>query len=494
MVGVLALGCGSSEPATGGDASIDTGSTDGAPFDDSTSSDADAGASETSVDGGPLYPPALWSRGVDHVGYSVLMSESAPTGLSLACLPTSVRPRTWVGEGSPGLDLGKGAQSSRTFFRLRMGKDGKACDALSDLHVLRVDTIANGRRLLDVQDVDDGVVLSKADFLTVVDFWRDINPSGSLSAGCPGVMRVHAFTTSVRTVVAIDSCAAGNSKVYGSTSIPPHGAGIQDPTASKAYLSPTSSPAIAIDAIEPSLVVYDDLLVVGRLTGPTFDFEINDPNLGDVTGSGFFLHHVKRNTPTYNFDWAMVIGGTPLSMPGGVEEPGTGARVNNGVVTLSFEGTLTIGNKTLTAPSNAPATAVLIFKNLSNKYSLAAAFAFAKGPSAKGKANRPRVIRTAPNNYVLADTVWDTLDVNGTVLTAKQGADVALVTFDESGAVLSTRLYGGPGDDESYELTATANIASVFWTGHSTTSIDFGNGPLTTSAVDGEGWAVELIP
>ncbi|CAN5816709.1 hypothetical protein BH09MYX1_BH09MYX1_40190 [soil metagenome] len=489
---VLLIACGGSEPATGADASVDTGTQgDAASPDALLTADADAGAGDAYVDAGPLYPPALWSRASDHIGYSVLLGESPPTGLTLTCLQTTVFPRTWVGEGEVGLDLGKGPQASRTTFRFRMGKDGKECSPLTDPHVLRMDALGIGRRLLDVQDAPAGIVLSKADFPNLIQLLNDTNPT-FLSAGCTTVARAHAFSTTLRTTIAFDSCPTTGGGVY--SSFPPNGAGIQDPAAHKGYTSPTSTPAIAIDAIEPSLTNSDDLFMVGRLTGPTFDFEINDPQLGDVTGSGFFLHAAKRNAPTFDFDWAMVIGGIPQTMPGTIEEPGTGARVRDGVVTLSFEGTLTIGNKTLTAPSNAPATAVLIFKKVSNKYSLAAAFAFGKGPIAKGKFNRPRVLRLSSNTYILADTVWDTLDVNGTVLTAKQAADVALVTFDESGTVLATRMYGGPGDDESYELTSTPSLTSVFWTGHSMSSIDFGNGPLTTTASDGEGWAVELVP
>ncbi|CAN5180846.1 hypothetical protein BH09MYX1_BH09MYX1_43570 [soil metagenome] len=230
-------------------------------------------------------------------------------------------------------------------------------------------------------------------------------------------------------------------------------------------------------------------VLVGRLGGPTFDFLTPNPPDGQVAGSGFFMVTVGESGDQFSTSSVRFFGGTPQEAVGTKDHAGAGARFENGIFTAVFEGTMTIEGKVLTSPSNAPAIAVAIFNYTNGAFALSSAFAFPKGAGSKGKLSRPRVVRVA-DKYVLADTVWDSIDVGGTIVQAKQGADVALVGFDGTGKGLWSRVYGGAGDDESYELTN--DQVFLYWTGHSASSIDFGNGALKTSAVDGEAWATEI--
>ena len=84
--------------------------------------------------------------------------------------------------------------------------------------------------------------------------------------------------------------------------------------------------------------------------------------------------------------------------------------------------------------------------------------------------------------------------VGGVKLQAQQGADVYVARFDATGKGLWGRVYGGAGDDEAFLVlnkSGTVDDVTVL-SGHSMQSIDFGNGPLTTSAVEGEAWVTRL--
>ncbi len=254
-------------------------------------------------------------------------------------------------------------------------------------------------------------------------------------------------------------------------------------------LSDASSYAVAVDAVSaaaPSTVI----VVAGRMAGP-FDF-----GSGPVSGDGYFI--VGLNPSDLSVAWTKVLGGTPIQSvsAGATAAEGTSIRIVGAsqpafVVTVPFSGTLNLGNTQLVGPAQGEATAVFGMDTAGN---VTWSKAFKKGPASAGKLSRPSVMTYVVQStlhYRLFDTVWDSIDFGGQVVQANAGADVVVADLDDQGNLLSTRVYGGPGDDEAYRIRgSTLNDCLVV--GHSAKSIDFGNGALATTANEGETWVARL--
>lgn len=493
----LLLACGSEPtPATGPDGGADSSLPDA--IADAAPDIGAEGDSQPGTDAGFPYPPAIWSRALDHGGYSKLFGEAILNAIGstkLPCLTTGEGP-TWGGEAAVGFDIGTGARASAGIFRERLAKDGKPCGSLSEPEVLTIADHVPSTRLLDVNPIPLGVAFTRAsnDQADAYLIRTGVVSGGvQLSLKGTGVKPRAHFVYGQNVVAGVADSTTGPATTFGPMSaVPPGSMAFVEASGAKRALGGLP-PVIAVDVLSGGSGQGLPYYFVGRLAGPSFDFITPNPPDGQINGSGFFMASMTVDNGGFVLtDWVKLFGGVPQEAVGTTDHPGAGARYANGIFTAVFEGTMTIGGKTLTAPSNAPAIAVAFLTLGSSGPVATAAFAFPKGPASKGKLSRPRVVKLDADKYVLADTVWDTIDVGGTIVSAKNGADVSLVGFNGLGQVQWSRVYGGAGDDESYEITTPVLSNVILWTGHSSASIDFGNGPLTTTAVDGEAWATRI--
>lgn len=490
----LACSCGSdsSQPQ------LDAGTPPDASVLDSGEAGGDASVADADTDGGsgdsstPPYPPAAFSTRLEHVGYSELYVRNAP---AIPCFSA-----TWVGELAPGANLGTGPRTKTAAFGYRLdSKTGLPCGSAFNTDVLTITDLATTERVLDIAAplADFRVAISGKDATWAANVF--LGGAIGNSNGVGGWAREHIEEIGPnKFFVATDSAKVNTLVNFGASAgtVSPGTLSFVEQQSGwiRSLPGPGAAPAVAIDKIV-SVSSSGDWIVVGRLAGPTFDFLAPNPPDGQAAGSGYFMAKFKDNGQLVT-QWVKVFGGAPQEAIGAVDRPGTGARASaetssEVIFTSVFEGTMSFEGTTLTAPSNAPAIAVAIYSDNSGALTFKNAFAFPKGPASKGKLSRPRVRRLAFDKYLLVDTVWDSIDVGGVKALAKQGADVAMVGFDGKGVGQWARVYGGPGDDESYEATVSSGTA-VFWTGHSASSIEFGNGPLTTTAVDGEAWATRI--
>lgn len=327
--------------------------------------------------------------------------------------------------------------------------------------------------------------------------------STSTQGYCPSGARIHAGRNQLTTGAAVNAYYAGDSTVDNSActfgvpaslSIPKGGFAFNSPTISRSFPSPDSSVSIAIDAVFDHLSA--GVFVVGRLAGPTFNFKkLSDPDAGVVTGSGFFMARFEKSA--LDVQSVTVFGGTPIEPVSLRDADHRHASISvdslSGprVLVAPFENSIDFGTGPLSAPSNGHAIGLA---RLNSTFGVIGAVAFPKGPASKGKLSRPAVTRVSSSSsvFIIADTFWDTVDVGGIQLTAKQGADVFVAAYDfASGKGLWGRVYGGPGDDFVYSISGSGSGDFVL-AGHSETSIDLGNGPLVAPTSAGETWIARL--
>jgi len=253
------------------------------------------------------------------------------------------------------------------------------------------------------------------------------------------------------------------------------------------------TPTVAIDAV---LRVTDGITsfvyMAGRSNG-AFNFEGKN-----IAGPGLFL--VKYNLDTFVPEWAKLYGGTPLQdISAGVNDVvGVGARLSwdaakkEVVLTLPFKGTVDLGTGPLNAPANSHAVAFARIDPTTG--SAKAAAAYGKGPLSDGKPTRARVVLAA-GHYVLVDTVWDTVTLGSTTVSATTPGvgDVYLATLDASGGLLQTKMVVAAGEDQANDAVGAGDgSGDVILSGHSASSIDLGTGPLSTNTIEGEVWIARL--
>ena len=445
-------------------------------------------------DTGTGNPPATWSFKLEHVGY-------ADMDPFVAAVPDAGQGVCVAAEGAPGANVGTGPLTAAGTFvaAFSIGDAGPLFGLPKSV------SMYNGLRITGQ--------LSRVTDTTATYLHEEVNLIGAnyfeSAAGCAvllplptqygGAQRYH-HTIDPVDVRAVDGLTSGigGAPVFkgmagplGTT--PGHvalGSGGQGNGTATILAGDAGPYPLAIDAVASIPDNNPQLVFAGRMAGP-FAFDVNAP---ETPGTGYVVWSLDATTLAVK--WVRVLGGTPLqdvslgpttaeatsfrAVPG----PGTDA-----AFTLPFEGTLNLGTKTLTAPAGAQATAVISFDGTG---AVNLAWMFPKGPASSGKLSRPSAVRMTVNSYVLLDTVWDTMQIGVTTVTATAGSDVVLAEFDASGNLTSYRLYGGPGDDEAYRVTGALVPNDYLILGHSTQSIDFGNGALTTSAVEGEIWVARV--
>ncbi len=468
---MLLLGCGQSQDATDGGtdaATPDASTTDGG-------SDADGSTlTDGSVDSGPQYPPALWSLAVDHVSYAdgvwagdtIGVAFEGATGMTLK-KTTLIQPSAVTAvfdDGDAGVSVTSPYQFDKNVIEVGPVQDG---------HGWQQATLTKQGTQNPMQIVDP----TTSGFYPI--FTDTVNP----------IPRVH--QDPVSQVMAFDGLPSGT---Y--SGLQPNGLLINKRGFGNRVFPGGSSNTIAIDAVRGD--ASSRYCLGGRLGG-SFDL---GSDAGAVTGNGFF---VADFVPALTaIQWINVFGGTPLYAVGTAAPEGTGIRLGYSVqdgsilFTFPFTGTVDFGSgKTFTAPTGGQASALGMI-NASGTVTFATAFN--KGSGSSGKPTRPSayVLRDNldnPSGYRFFDTVWDTIDLAGTTVSAGAGADVVIADFDLSGKLTAYRVYGGPGDDEAYRISTNAPMTNDYVIlGHSTQSIDFGNGALTTSSAEGEVWLARVSP
>jgi hypothetical protein len=294
-----------------------------------------------------------------------------------------------------------------------------------------------------------------------------------------------------RNVVVLDSFSVPISTNVGNFNLPANGVGIQENYASNKFLGlPTTSP-VAVDSIiapfgPPTL--SNPIFVAGRMDGPSFNF-----GGGVVNGSGFFLAKYKGDLSA--LEWVKVFGGTPL-FPASMG-PSTPKQIgpqmilapggNQIALVFPFKGSVDFGTGAMQA-GNSHGIALASFDATGM---LTGSRVLQKGPAASGKISTPSIEKGT--GYYLVDTVWDTVDLGGAMATAKQGADVYTAILGADFKPTTVRVYGGPGDDYGRFVTATTSMDYII-AGDSQQSIDFGLGPMMTTAQNGQAFLARLPP
>lgn len=273
----------------------------------------------------------------------------------------------------------------------------------------------------------------------------------------------------------------------GTIQIPANGIGILENSNGIKFLQlPTTSP-VAIDSVTKGGQPYP-IFIAGRMDGPSFNF-----GAGAVNGSGFFLARYKGDLSA--LEWVKVFGGTPLfpaSMgPSTPRQIGPQLAPSVGVpgVTLvfPFKGSVDFG----AGPMAAGNTHAIALASFDMNGMLVNSRVFQKGAAAAGKVSTPSIAQGA--SYFFVDTVWDTVDVGGVTATAMQGADVYTATLGADFKPSTVRVYGGPGDDYG-RFAAQSSSTDFLVAGDSARSIDFGLGPMTTMASNGQAFLARVPP
>lgn len=227
--------------------------------------------------------------------------------------------------------------------------------------------------------------------------------------------------------------------------------------------------------------------VSGRIEQGTFDFDITKVGTFVATGPAVFVVDYTNINSVVSVKWLMSFPTTtiPKISPGNQnDEPFYGSRLGgysstptSYMLTIPYLNTLDLGSAgKFTAPNASYATAVLVLDKATGQ--VAWAQSFAKGPKSLGKVTRARLVDMQDGTFVYYDTVWDTIDLGGgNVATAGQGADVLIAALNSKGVLIKYWLWGGAGDDEFFDAGGGKGAAAVV--GHSTSTIDLGNGPLT---------------
>jgi len=483
--------CGGDQTAVddgGVDAPTDTTSGDGNVVDAATQ-DAIADSPTDAAADGPSYPPAVWSLALSHATYADGDWAGAKVGLGVQGVVGMVFKNT-----SPALSDDAGVSL--------VYDEGDAALIMSSIYteatvvsVNDVDDInkAGQQIALSAQPGTSETKLVVNDMTTSQPFisvWSDLadNP----------IPRFH--QDPVSQVMAFDSVPSGTFS-YAAESLAPGGLLIYNRAISGARLFPAgSSNGFAVDCVRGYASTY---YIMGRMDGPSFDFGADS---GATSGSGYFI---AQYVPTFTtVQWVRVFGGTPLfaasiggeapesaSIRGAFDSPFTSG--TDLTFTVPFTGTIDFGNgKQFSAPQSGQATALAVIDATGN---VTFAKAFNKGPSSANKTSRPSAYRVLDSNlqpvgFRLFDTVWDTIDLGGTTVTATAGADVVIADFDLNGNLTSYRMYGGPGDDEAYRIFIEGSGGDYAILGHSMQTINFGNGALATTASEGEVWVARMSP
>ena len=472
----MVVACGQSQQTGDGgvDATVDQLTVDAAS--DSALDAADGGTSDTSLDAGPKYPPALWSVAIEHVSFADGAWSGDTVGVAF--------------QGSAGLKVA-GTTLSGPGAVTGVFHDGDA--SISPEAVWPYD-----KNVIEVSAVQDGhgfqqATLTKQGSSSPMQL-EDLNLSPGFyqiwSDNANPVPRLHQDTISQ--VMAFDGLPSGS---Y--TTLQPGGLLIvKRGFGTRTFPGATSTPTLAVDSVRGD--TSSRYCLGGRLSG-SFDL---GSDAGPVNGNGFFIADFVPALTA--LQWIKVFGGTPLYAVGSAAPEGTGIRlwynVEDGsvVFTFPFTGSVDFGNnQTFTAPSGGQATAMGVI-DASGAVTLVKVFG--KGTGSAGKPSRPSAYplwdsQDKTIGYRLFDTVWDTIDLGGTTATSTAGADVVIADFDSSGKLTSYRVYGGPGDDEAYRITSELpSLNDYVIIGHSMQSIDFGNGSLSTSAAEGEAWVARISP
>ena len=479
------LACGSDpvSPSPGGDAGVLDSSIDQlAPPPDGASLDA-----PPVPDSGAPYLPSKWSQRFEHAKYAHLFDG----GLGqLPCVAAIL-------EGFPGIDFGQGPQAKAGICGYLMGVDtGTVCGGTvnNTLNIWQVDPPLI-RDLNEVSPYGPFNVLGNISKSgqTTNSVENRLFPVG-VAHSVPFDGRLHAWAfPNNNEALAYDSAALATLKVEAMPdNVPPGGLAMRGlvggTTPVRVWPGPVTTPSIAVDILRA--VDATTYYVAGRLAGPSFDFKDGKT----VAGAGMFLS--KMTAGTIVATWVTLFGGVPQEDPslGAGDHFGAGARFDPGtkVYVTTFEGTSDFGTGPQTSPAGVPSVAVALMDLTTGKATKT--FVFPKGPGSHGRISRPSVAMLKNGDFLLFDTLWDTVDVGGVKLQAQQGADVYVARFDATGKGLWGRVYGGAGDDEAFLVlnkSGTVDDVTVL-SGHSMQSIDFGNGPLTTSAVEGEAWVTRL--
>jgi hypothetical protein len=249
-----------------------------------------------------------------------------------------------------------------------------------------------------------------------------------------------------------------------------------DPEVADKIFSPSEAGAWATpDAmVMPSA---SEIYIAGRYKGP-FDF-----GGGAVSGAGHFL--ARYNADDLSLTWLKTFGGEVLVERGpsdGLATVGVRLLWEAGSLLLSvpYAGEINFGNRALPpAPSGAHAVGVARLEPATGAALMSASFP--KGPASAGKFSRPTVRYLGDQRFAIFDTVWDTVEIGGTVVRARQGADAYLATFDSTGRALRTRVFDGAGEERALWLGRASDNGDFYLLGHSSNAIDLGNGPLLIS-------------
>jgi outer membrane protein assembly factor BamB len=445
--------------------------------------DASDAGDATPVDAGFPYPPATWSMRYEHVGYGDIASSAQPL-----CL---------AAEGAIGADFGNGALASASAVGVALDADaGLAWSPKSTSVLAFTGGSITGDMSYGSINLDEELNLRTPTGLKSVSVCgqNSFITTPTTYAGPPARYHHATMPGDVRAADGL-STSSMNSPVYAGVAgelvlFPGHllvGTG----TGSSSNGADLSGDASTYPAAVDSVGFASELVFAGRMSGP-FAFAFGAT---PTPGTGYFV--VALDATTVAVKWAKVIGGTPIQDTSLGQSAAEGASIrlfastSDLLFTVPFAGTLDLDGTMLTAPTGAQATAIFALNTTTG--SVVWSKMYAKGPASSGKPSRPSAITVSGGTYELFDTVWDTMAFGGTTITATSGADVVIADLDATGNLLSYRLYGGPGDDEAYRIRSAPGGGYTIL-GHSMQSIDFGNGPLTTAAAEGELWLARVAP
>ena len=98
-----------------------------------------------------------------------------------------------------------------------------------------------------------------------------------------------------------------------------------------------------------------------------------------------------------------------------------------------------------------------------------------------GEARAEKVAFDSQGNVLVVGTFTETIDVDGAVLTSAGSSDIFLVKLDVNGRRIWARQFGSEGEDRGRSLAVDAHD-NLFLTGFFSREVDFGAGPLTSTA------------
>jgi uncharacterized protein (AIM24 family) len=230
---------------------------------------------------------------------------------------------------------------------------------------------------------------------------------------------------------------------------------------------------VAVDA-------NDNIIVTGSFGG-TVNF-----GGGLLTSSGGSDIFVARYSANGSYLWSKRFGG-----PGKDEGHAVAVDVANGdiIITGMFNNTVDFGGGPFTCVDLAGDIFVA-------RYSANGSYLWSKrfgGVNNFGGDSGEAVAVDASGNVVVTGYFYGTSDFGGGSLISAGGYDIFVAKYSASGAHLASQGLGGIGTDQGFEISLD-DVGNAVLTGRFQCTVDFGNGPLTSSSNSFDIFLVKLDP